>query len=374
MHDRPHPLPRVQGARGLLHRCRLALAAEVPTLAFVLAAVGLLALFRGLLFAGLTDEVTPLHEQLAQLQGDFVGHVAVALPMLAMVQPVRRLGPAGGALRVLTLAATVLLAAALVVTLRVIWMVGDVRAPEFAGYWGGLFPRVALLAGCLLAVGEFHRSEVRSLDAMRAEEAARAALEQQTLQARLKTLEAQIEPHFLFNTLATVRRLHETDLAAGEAMLTRLMHYLQAALPTMRDTAPTLEREARLIENYLELQKVRMGRRLDYRIDIAPGLRALQVPPMMLLTLVENAIKHGLSPLREGGRIDVGATLQGRQLSIAVTDTGRGFGADTAGGGTGLANIRARLEAMFGPAACLELVPRQPRGLVATIRLPLTQG
>jgi sensor histidine kinase YesM len=234
-----------------------------------------------------------------------------------------------------------------------------------------MFVRFALVAGLLVTVGEFHRAEVRSLEALQRADAERARLEQQTLQARLKTLEAQVEPHFLFNTLANLRRLYETDPEAGEAMMERLMRYLQTALPSMRDERSTLAREAQLIEAYLELQQVRMGRRLAYGIDIAPALRPLQVPPMMLLTLVENAIKHGLAPQREGGRVDVRARLDGPQLRLEVADTGRGFGGGTSGGGTGLANIRARLAARFGTAAEITLTAGAPRGLLAAIRMPV---
>jgi LytS/YehU family sensor histidine kinase len=139
----------------------------------------------------------------------------------------------------------------------------------------------------------------------------------------------------------------------------------------MRNAASTLEREAQLIEAYLDLQRVRMGRRLDYGVDIAPALRHIEVPPMMLLTLVENAIKHGLAPLREGGRVDVRVRLDGRALLLEVADTGRGFGGETSGGGTGLANIRARLAAMFGSAARFTLAAGHPRGIVASIHMPL---
>lgn len=154
-------------------------------------------------------------------------------------------------------------------------------------------------------------------------------------------------------------------------MLDRLIRYLEVALPSMRNDRSTLARESELLSAYLDLQRVRMGRRLDYSIDIPPSLAGLEVPPMMLLTLVENAIKHGLAPLREGGRVDIAATADAAWLQLRVSDTGRGFGGGTSGGGTGLANIRARLAAMFSGRAELELMPREPRGIVAAIRLPI---
>jgi sensor histidine kinase YesM len=290
--------------------------------------------------------------------------------MLLLIQSARHLGPASGAKRVGLLAAAVLASATLAAAGRALWLHWFDGQPFGDVFGWPVFMRFAVPAGMLVTVAEFYRQEALCVEAMHAAEADRDMLEQQTLQARLRTLEAQIEPHFLFNTLATVRRLYETDPAAGEAMLDRLMSYLRVALPSMRGAQTTLASEAQLIEAYLDLQQVRMGRRLAYRVDIAPALRSIEVPPMMLLTLVENAIKHGLAPQREGGRIDVTARLDASELRLEVADTGRGFGGNTAGGGTGLANIRSRLAAMFGTAAQLTLESRAPRGLLATIRLP----
>jgi signal transduction histidine kinase len=360
---------------------RASVADDAGALAFVLGAVLLLALFRTLVVTVITIERVSPAEFAAHLGSDFALHAFAALVMFVVVQPVRRAAAPSGLQRHAVVAPTLLLAAAAAALLRGIWLAWDgaVGAAAGGGVFGGdfwevwfqMFVRFGLVGGLLVVVAEFHRAEVRSLEAMRAADADRATLEQQTLQARLRTLEAQIEPHFLFNTLANLRRLYESDTAAGEAMLERLMRYLQMALPSMRSESSTLGREAELIEAYLELQRVRMGRRLAFTVDIAPALRGIEVPPMMLLTLVENAIKHGLAPLREGGRVDVGARLDGATLRLEVADTGRGFGGGTSGGGTGLANIRARLAAMFGSAAELRLAAQDPRGLCATIRLPL---
>ena len=136
---------------------------------------------------------------------------------------------------------------------------------------------------------------------MHSAEVDRLALDREMDSARLQVLQAQIEPHFLFNTLANVRRLYQTDADIGREMLANLMRYLEVALPRMRDDTSTLEREAALIEAFLNVQKIRMGRRLTFEIDIDAELQSLSVPPMMLLTLVENALKHGLNPLPEGG-------------------------------------------------------------------------
>ena len=362
--------------RGVRRLGRL-LADEARALALVAGVVALLMLMRqAVQFAVDTDTPsTTLREVASGWWIDFLAHGAAALAMFAVIEPVRRLAPAGGLRRIVLLASALVVATALAVGVRFLEvMLGDgITFPEILGHVQVkvLVVRFALPALFIVVVAEFHRREILSLDAMRAAEADRAALEQETLQARLKTLEAQIEPHFLFNTLANVRRLYETEPAAGETMLERLMRYLVVALPSMRDEQPTLGREAQLIEAYLELQQVRMGRRLSYRVDIAPALRDIAVPSMMLLTLVENAIKHGLAPLREGGRVDVGARIDGGELQLEVADTGRGFGGDSSGMGTGLANIQARLAAMFGEAAALTLMPGHARGLLATIRIPM---
>ncbi len=151
------------------------------------------------------------------------------------------------------------------------------------------------------------------------------------------------------------------------------MRYFEVALPQMRATDSTLDREAALTRSYLEIQRIRMGHRLEFDIDIPESLRRAPVPPMMLVTLVENAIKHGLAPLREGGHVGISATAIGTELQVRVADSGRGF-TQTSGGGTGLANIRARLAAMYGAAGRLTLALNSPRGVVATIAVPLSSA
>jgi signal transduction histidine kinase len=217
----------------------------------------------------------------------------------------------------------------------------------------------------------------------RAEDAQSAALaqiavdtaraDQQTAEAHLQVLEAQIEPHFLFNTLAHVRRLYETNHADGARMLRNLKEYLSVALPHMREKESTLGRELDHVAAYLNIQQIRMGRRLQFAIDVPQELRGAPMPPLMLLTLAENAVKHGLSSSREGGRVDLRAVTDGERMRIDVADTGSGF-SKSSGAGTGLANIRARLKASFGDAASLSLAANEPRGVVATIVLPLRPG
>lgn len=233
--------------------------------------------------------------------------------------------------------------------------------PEFARYAAlGM-----LVAGAWL----YMRADAEQSAALKQVALDSARMDEQTAEARLQMLEAQIEPHFLFNTLAHVKRLYQVDRGAGARMLRNLKAYLAVALPDMRRTESTLARELAHVTAYLDIQQIRMGRRLAYGIDLPPALHDALMPPLMLLTLVENAVKHGLSPAPQGGRIDVRASFDDGRLRVAVSDTGVGF-TKSKGGGTGLANIRARLIARYGSAASFSLSRNEPNGIVATIILP----
>ena len=219
----------------------------------------------------------------------------------------------------------------------------------------------------------FHtiNSEESSRTQLADAECRRESLQAQMVEARLSALQAQIEPHFLFNTLANVKRLYETAPARGREMLSSLINYLRAALPTMREPGSTLARELELVRSFLTILQMRMGDRLAFSIDSSADLGAARVPPMVLPTLVENAIKHGLSPLPEGGRIDIRTAMDSnRQLVIEIADNGAGF-SGSGGSGVGLANTRSRLAALYGTDASLALSMADPRGVVATVRLPL---
>ena len=231
--------------------------------------------------------------------------------------------------------------------------------------------RYGVLSTLCTVVFAYVRNARESGAQARAAELQRAHFVQKSEEARLRMLQAQIEPHFLFNTLATVRRLYRTSPADGATILDDLMQYLAVALPQMRAADSTLGREVALTEAFLKIQKIRMGGRLAFGLDVPEPLRDARLPPMMLITLVENAVKHGLAPLPEGGAIDVSASAAGRDLVVRVADTGRGF-IESKGGGTGLANIRARLAALHGGAARLTLAHNVPRGVVATLTMPLS--
>ena len=198
----------------------------------------------------------------------------------------------------------------------------------------------------------------------------RMQLERQMTEARLQTLRAQIEPHFLFNTLANVHRLYQTDPGLGRQMLANFVAYLRAALPQMRRDETTLAQEVELARAYLNVLQVRMGERLRFRLDVPSDLDALPFPPLALSTLTENAIKHGLNPLPEGGSIEIAARVEGLQLKVEVADTGAGL-RQVSGSGAGLANLRARLAALYGDAASLDIKANVPRGIRATIVVPV---
>jgi signal transduction histidine kinase len=198
----------------------------------------------------------------------------------------------------------------------------------------------------------------------------RVALNRRMLEAQLQVMEAQIEPHFLFNTLATVKRLYRSEPKGGERMLERLRHYLGHALPRIRGDTTTIGSEFELVRAYLDVLQVRMGARLAFHVEAPDSIVREPFPPMMLLTLVENSIKHGLGPLPEGGRIDVEARVAGGVVRVRVADDGAGF-QGASGSGIGLANIRSRLAALYGGRAGLTLEANQPRGVVSAIEVPL---
>jgi sensor histidine kinase YesM len=209
--------------------------------------------------------------------------------------------------------------------------------------------------------------------ALQRAEAERHLLSRQAMEAQLKMMQAQVEPHFLFNTLASVQYLTETDPPRAGVMLGHLIAYLRAALPQLRASSSTLGQEGALIEAYLNILKMRMGERLAFRVDIPDDLRTQAFPPNLVMSLVENAVRHGVEPAVQGGRIDVDAKRAGDSVVVRVADTGSGVGgvaSPTAGGGIGLANVRERLTALYGGRAQFALVEGERGGAVATITIP----
>jgi len=210
--------------------------------------------------------------------------------------------------------------------------------------------------------------EARQRSARLAAEAEQERLERQAMQAELKLLQAQVEPHFLFNTLANVRHLVQSGSPDSLRMLDHLITYLRTALPDIRSESSTLGREVELARAYLEIMKVRMGGELAVAIDVAPEITARAFPPLMLMTLVENAVKHGIVP-RGRGSVRIVAKQPGDRIVVEVIDDGAGFGG-TLGQGLGLANLRERLKALFGDRARLALESGDPGGTIAHLEVP----
>ena len=195
------------------------------------------------------------------------------------------------------------------------------------------------------------------------------ALRANCADAELLRLRTQIEPHFLFNTIATIVQMFQIDRAAAGRTLGRLIDYMSAARVHMQRQEALLGEELDLTEGYLEIQRLRMGARLRYEIVVSPALRGNRIPPAALLTLVENAIKHGLSPRPGGGLLRVAAHRDGVWVALNVSDSGVGFRA-TSGRGLGLANLRARILGLYGGEASLRLTGAAEGGVMATMRLP----
>jgi LytS/YehU family sensor histidine kinase len=199
-------------------------------------------------------------------------------------------------------------------------------------------------------------------------------LERTVLEARMEALQAQIEPHFLFNTLASIDQLIQTDPPRASRMQQSLIRYLRSAMPQMREgSRPSLGQQVDLCAAFLEIMAVRMEGRLQPVVRVPEGLKSAIFPSMMLQTLVENAIKHGLEPKPEGGRLEIGAEVADGQLAVHVLDTGVGFAPKTRGG-VGLANIRERLKALYNGRAELIITVPPDGGTCATIKVPYEVG
>jgi LytS/YehU family sensor histidine kinase len=198
----------------------------------------------------------------------------------------------------------------------------------------------------------------------------RTSLDAELQRAHLKLLRAQIEPHFLFNSLSAVRALARLDRAGTVDMLDNLIRYFEAALPRLDAEEVPLAQEMQLVDAYLGIYRVRMGTRLGYEIALPKNLENVRVPTMMLLTLVENALKHGVNVALEGGFVRVSAARERDLVLLKVADSGHGLSMRH-GHGTGLANVSQRLLLMYGERGVLSLRDAEPRGTVASISIPI---
>lgn len=199
----------------------------------------------------------------------------------------------------------------------------------------------------------------------------KSELERQALDARLRLVQAQVAPHFLFNTLANVQALVDSGSPRAAGVLQSLVAYLRAAVPHLNEQDPTMGHELDLVQAYLELMHMRMPDRLQYTLDADPATRTVHCPPMALLTLAENAVRHGIDPSEEGGRIEIRVRSDGKRCRASVIDTGLGLQRSGLGLGTGLSALRERLELFFDGDAALEVSDVEPHGVRAELDLPI---
>jgi sensor histidine kinase YesM len=239
------------------------------------------------------------------------------------------------------------------------------------GSWSGPYVGMAMALGLFfgfIGVITFLLSERIEME-KKQRQMDQSESEKREIEANLKLLQAQIEPHFLFNTLANVGSLIDRDPALAKELLERLNDWLRVALVRARSDKATLDDELEMLENYLQILKIRFGERLHWRIEVPEDARLTVFPPMLLQPLVENAVRHGIEPKIGGGEIVIHVECGNGGLRIEVCDSGVGLVGDE-GSGAGLANVRARLESLFGAAGKLVLENRAGGGVCATLELP----
>jgi two-component sensor histidine kinase len=240
---------------------------------------------------------------------------------------------------------------------------------RLAGY--AMLTFTGVLFAPWIAVGAMLRQrDIFARNQALAFELERSELERKALDARLRLLQAQVEPHFLFNTLANVQALVNAGSPQASRVLESLIAYLRAAVPRLHEPATTLGQELQLVRAYLEVMQMRMPDRLQFTLAIDKSASSMQCPPMTLLTLVENAVRHGVDPSEEGGHIDVDVRLRDGRCCVRVTDTGVGLQATGNGLGTGLATLRERMQLAFGGDAQLRLTEVEPHGVRAELDFP----
>jgi hypothetical protein len=232
--------------------------------------------------------------------------------------------------------------------------------------------RWSVVALAVVAVHALWRRERAQREALRFESLRRAELEEQLIRARVGALQSQIEPHFLFNTLGTIRRLQRVDPSPGGRLLAGFLDYLERTLAMNGRITVTLGDEIDLVRAYLAVLEARMRERLRVEIDVNDALRELPILPWGVATLVENAVKHGIAPLERGGLIRIAARRVGDCLEVSVSDDGAGLTqGGGGGGGLGLSNVRARLAALHGSRARLLVESRPVGGVRAVLRMPV---
>lgn len=246
--------------------------------------------------------------------------------------------------------------------------------------------QAALVAG--LSAGLLYAAVVGAIVYLRAQrvslanrrltsEKQQSDVSRQLIETRLRVLQAQIEPHFLFNTLASAQQLAQKGAPDAAKLIGHLVRFLRTSIPSMRDEKASVKQEFEQIAAYLAIMQTRMGDRLSFKVDAELAIENVELPPALVMTLAENAIKHGIEPSAGGGCITICARRRDNELVVTVADTGVGLvttGAREHGGGMGLSNIAQRLQAIYGDGASVRLEQHTPTGCVATLTLPLSHN
>jgi LytS/YehU family sensor histidine kinase len=266
--------------------------------------------------------------------------------------------------------------AAIGVTLGLTWILSAFSGPNILALIDnryGLYIQTLLLNTMFVVIAGFtiiSRAKMATAQAhMQQERIMRLTSEKKAAETHLKLLQAQIEPHFLFNTLSTILSLLDTDSGSGKTMLMDFIRYLRISLSKTRRESSTIDEEITLITAYLNLYKVRMADRLEFVIQLPDKLKKHPIAPMIVQPLVENAIRHGLQNKSSGGKILIRVQQTGDKIRLEIADTGNGFDTERQGG-TGLSNVRSRLKSIYGDAARLILEDNRPSGLRAIIEVP----
>ena len=263
------------------------------------------------------------------------------------------------------------------IIIPVLWITNLAQGGKIWAHWATLgwgfgltVHGLSVFAGRSFFGSAWEEKKVEEL--MAREQLKAVSSEKQLMQAQMRMLQAQIEPHFLFNTLATIQSLIARSPEKASLMMDNFIAYLRQSLSASRAQEGTVKQEFDLLRHYLELLKIRMGDRLQFELDLADDLGGVPLAPMLLQPVVENAIKHGLEPKVDGGLVRVSATRKGEQMVLTVVDNGLGFSenADSSGSGVGLANLRERLAVLYDGAATLTVAEANP-GTTITIRVPL---
>lgn len=229
----------------------------------------------------------------------------------------------------------------------------------------------SIIMGAIISYFFYNKERLaQSIQMVQEERMKRLSSEKLALEANLKRLQAQVEPHFLFNTLSNIVSLMDTDLDRAKSMQMDLIRYLRTALGRARDKETTLGQETDMIRAYLDIFKIRMGDRLRYTISVPDALHDQPLPPMLIQPLVENALLHGLEPKIDGGRIDVTAAVQDSSLLITVADTGNGLTPHHRPG-VGLTNVKDRLARLYGAKGRLSISENRPTGVSVSIEVPV---